>query len=66
MLPGHKIIALARYAENQIFGATEILNKTPRYTNAVAVSPKVAVYSISKNKFFDNLGSYRVFETMKR
>jgi CRP-like cAMP-binding protein len=59
-------VALASYAENQIFGSTEILNKTVRYTNATAVSPKVAVYCVSKNKFFDNLGSYRVFELMKK
>lgn len=34
------------------------MNKTNRFTKAKAITPRMIVYQIRRNKFFDNLGNY--------
>lgn len=40
--------------------------KLDRYTKSKVLSPKVHVYRIRKRKYFDNLGNYSIYETMKK
>ncbi|KAM3136160.1 hypothetical protein pb186bvf_011782 [Paramecium bursaria] len=63
---GNRSLVLTSYGEFQTFGEVEILMKINRYTKARVISPRMSVYKIRKNKFFDNLGNYMVFEQMKR
>jgi CRP-like cAMP-binding protein len=59
-------VVLAAYGKGQLFGDLEIMMKTNRITKARVLSPKVELYRIAKNKFFDNLGSFKVFDEMKK
>lgn len=59
-------LVIASLQAGQMFGAVDVLLKQPRFLRARVISPKLLVYRISKNKFFDNLGNFQVFEEMKR
>ena len=59
---GNRSLVLTSYGEFQTFGEVEILMKINRYTKAKVISPRMSVYKIRKNKFFDNLGNYMVFD----
>ena len=49
-----------------MFGEVEILMKTNRESRARVISPKLELYKINKNKFFDNLGSFKVSDQMRK
>ncbi|CAK62187.1 unnamed protein product (macronuclear) [Paramecium tetraurelia] len=63
---GERNLVLSSYGENQQFGEVEILNKVTRFTTARAISPRLIVYKIRKNKFFNNLGNFIVYDNMKK
>ncbi|CAD8046594.1 unnamed protein product [Paramecium primaurelia] len=63
---GDRNLVLSSYGEHQQFGEVEILNKITRFTTARAISPRLIVYKIRKNKFFNNLGNFVVYDNMKK
>ncbi|CAD8212185.1 unnamed protein product [Paramecium octaurelia] len=63
---GERNLVLSSYGEHQQFGEVEILNKVARFTTARAISPRLIVYKIRKNKFFNNLGNFIVYDNMKK
>ncbi|CAD8196135.1 unnamed protein product [Paramecium pentaurelia] len=63
---GEKRIILSSYGQYQGFGEVEIMLKISRFTQAKVITPKLHVYRIRKRQYFDNLGNYQIFETMKK
>lgn len=59
-------VIVARKSANDCFGEVEILQKIPRFTRALCISPRLEVYYITGNKLLTNLNVEGFLAHLKR